>query len=241
MSKEKDPAVLWYYRDYLSGTEEMTWAQQGAYSRLLNKQADKGHLSIDSIRKVLRKDFEKLWPGIKEKFLVDAEGNFYNDRMDREVTKRAKNSQAQRDRIQKYWDEQRNNHGNTAEYTTEVPIANADASEEEVVLKEGGTGETKPLPSYGTWAQEKQNFFDDGGWQIKFTSHKGISLDDLQKLMQEFIIDIELKQDFKVKKELQSHFTNLFNKQKNGRTEQRSRPAGKQGTSEARTDTASKW
>lgn len=107
--------------------------------------------------------------------------------------------------------------------------------------KDGGRGEEKPLPEYTTWDQEKQNFFDDGGWQIKFSSHKNISIDDLQCQMREFIVDTELRQDFKVKKELQSHFTNLFNKQKNGRTEQRSGPAGKQGTSEARTGTAGKW
>jgi uncharacterized protein YdaU (DUF1376 family) len=136
MSKAKDPAVLWYYRDYLSGTEEMSWAEQGAYSRLLNKQADKGHLSLDAIKKILKKDFNILWPGIAEKFLIDGAGNYYNERMDKEVVKRAKNSQTQKDRIQKWWDEQRKNVGATVESTTvyttegtaEIPIANATAN-----------------------------------------------------------------------------------------------------------------
>lgn len=132
MAKAKDPAVLWYYRDYLSGTEEMSWAEQGAYARLLNKQADKGHLPLEAIKKILKKDFAILWPGISSKFLTDPNGNFYNDRMDIEVAKRSKNSQAQRDRIQKWWDEQRNNRGDTTEhsteYTTVIPIANANAS-----------------------------------------------------------------------------------------------------------------
>lgn len=145
----KDPAVLWYYRDYLSGTEEMTWAEQGAYARLLNKQADKGHLSLDSIKKILKRDFLILWPGIAQKFLQDDEGNFYNDRMDLEISKRCKNSKAQRDRINKYWNEQRNNHGNTGNgstdnttvYTTVKPIANAIANAK--IVFEGGMGETK--------------------------------------------------------------------------------------------------
>lgn len=137
----KDPAVLWYYRDYLQGTEEMSWAEQGAYSRLLNKQADKGHLSIDSIKKTLKKDFERLWPGMADKFITDADGNFYNERMDIEVRKRAKNSQTQKDRIQKYWNEQRNSHGNTTEYSTVIPIANAIANAKAV--NEGGKGETR--------------------------------------------------------------------------------------------------
>lgn len=110
----------------------MSWAEQGAYSRLLNKQADKGHLSLEAVKKVLKRDFDKLWPGIAEKFLIDDHGNYYNERMDIEVGKRRKNSQTQANRINKYWEEQRNNGGNTTEYSTDIPIANADANSGEL-------------------------------------------------------------------------------------------------------------
>lgn len=150
MSKAKDPAVLWYYRDYLSGTEEMSWAEQGAYSRLLNKQADKGHLSLESVKKILKKDFPVLWPAVSEKFLIDQDGNYYNERMDIEVAKRAKNSKAQKDRIQKYWDDLRNGTGSTTEYSTEdttvIPIANANASKE---LKDGDAEEIPDIRHAG--------------------------------------------------------------------------------------------
>ena len=36
--------------------------------------------------------------------------------------------------------------------------------------------------------------------------------------MEEFIKDTELREDFKTLPELKSHFTNLFNKQKNGKS-----------------------
>lgn len=122
----KDPAVLWYYRDYLQGTEEMSWAEQGAYARLLNKQADKGHLTLQAIRKVLKKDFDKLWPGIEDKFLTDEQGNFYNDRMDIELQKRRKHSDKQSENAKKRWDKDGISDGNAMA----LPLANANASKE---------------------------------------------------------------------------------------------------------------
>lgn len=156
MTKAKDPAVLWYYRDYLQGTEEMSWSEQGAYSRLLNKQADKGHLSMDAIRKVLKKDFEKLWPGIAEKFLVDEQGDYYNERMDMEVAKRRRNSQNQRDRINAYWESVRNNDGNTTEYSTEKPIANANANKEN-----NGASQAKHIGLIPDMVHAFRKFFPD--------------------------------------------------------------------------------
>lgn len=84
----KDPAILWYYNDYLTGTEELTFEQQGAYMRLLCKQADRGHLSLEFIEKILGKSFAKIWPVIKEKFKKDEDGLFYNERVDTEKNRR---------------------------------------------------------------------------------------------------------------------------------------------------------
>lgn len=135
----KDPAVLWYYRDYLEGTELMSWAEQGAYARLLNKQADKGSLSIDLIKKILKKDFERIWPAISGKFLIDDEGHFYNERMSLEVDKRKKNSKHQKDKAEERWRKERQSRGNAAAYATAMPLANADAN----AIQEGGPGEEK--------------------------------------------------------------------------------------------------
>jgi hypothetical protein len=66
------------------------------------------------------------------------------------------------------------------------------------------------------WDDEKRKFFEDGPWQIKFTTHKRISVLALQALMQQFVTDLELKQDYKDVKDLQAHFTNWYNKTKGG-------------------------
>lgn len=85
----KDPAILWYYTDYLNGTEHMTFEEQGAYMRLLCKQADIGHLSLEFIQRVLGKSFKKIWPKIIEKFTADESGNFFQHRVESEKEKRA--------------------------------------------------------------------------------------------------------------------------------------------------------
>ena len=186
MSKAKDPAVLWYYRDYLSGTEEMSWAEQGAYARLLNKQADKGHLSLDGIKKILKKDFSNLWPGISAKFLIDPDGNYYNERMDIEVAKRSKNSQTQRERIQKYWDEQRNKPGSTAEHstvdTTVIPIANANAKGD---FKKNDDTETQPI-GIDRVAEVAGEVWANQRWVENTCMGQQVKPDDLQKWMAQF-------------------------------------------------------
>jgi hypothetical protein len=63
---------------------------------------------------------------------------------------------------------------------------------------------------------EKQKFANDFRWKEKFCRDKNLSMPELEKRMAEFISDIELREDFKELKELKSHFTNTFNKQKNG-------------------------
>jgi hypothetical protein len=69
------------------------------------------------------------------------------------------------------------------------------------------------LPSW-IWDDEKRKFLDDGPWQIKFTAHKRIAVLALQTMMKDFITDLELKQEYKDYRELQSHFTNWYNKRK---------------------------
>ena len=80
----KDPAVLFYTSDFLSGTSFFTMEQRGQYITLLCEQHQNGHipenhmiivcLSLDSV--------------VIKKFKKDAEGNYYNERMDLEKEKR---------------------------------------------------------------------------------------------------------------------------------------------------------
>lgn len=80
----------------------------------------------------------------------------------------------------------------------------------------GGKGEKEGLgiSEHSTWAQEKEKFFDDGGWIIQFTTSKNISFVQFNVLAKKFISDLDLKEDYKPVKEIKSHFVSWYNKQK---------------------------
>lgn len=68
-------------------------------------------------------------------------------------------------------------------------------------------------PSF-LWTEVVKTFFADFRWKEKFCRDKSIRAPVLESRMNEFINDLELKEDFKDLKELKHHFTNWFNKQK---------------------------
>jgi hypothetical protein len=84
----KDPATLWYWNDWIGGTMTMTRQEKGAYMDLLTAQFNSGHLTDTQIKKLLGQD-QGLWVTVlREKFLVDGDGKYYNKRLDDEIKKR---------------------------------------------------------------------------------------------------------------------------------------------------------
>lgn len=87
----KDPAVLFYTSDFLSGTFTMDDAQVGKYIRLLCLQHQKGKLTQKDMLSICKAyDFE-IWDKFKEE-----EGYFYNERMFEETVRRQKFSESRR-------------------------------------------------------------------------------------------------------------------------------------------------
>lgn len=71
----KDPAVLFYYQDFLVGTQFMSDKEVGQYIRILCNQADKGHLTKKQVLSICRASaFPK---SVLEKLVVDEKG-FYD-------------------------------------------------------------------------------------------------------------------------------------------------------------------
>jgi uncharacterized protein YdaU (DUF1376 family) len=90
----KDPAVLFYYQDFLVGTEFMTDENVGKYIRILCHQADKGSLTEQQVLSICRTSVMPV--GIQEKLVVDENGLYYNRRMKEEKEKRAVFSESRR-------------------------------------------------------------------------------------------------------------------------------------------------
>ena len=82
MEKHKDPAFLFYPESFLVGVMDMTDEEVGQYIRLMCRQHQKGHLS-DAI-------INKAHEAVREKFVQDADGKWYNERLELEIQKRAK-------------------------------------------------------------------------------------------------------------------------------------------------------
>ncbi len=84
MSKNKDPAVLFYTSDFLAGTLLMNYEQKGKYITLLCLQRENGRLTEEDMLSVCGKRDERIFC----KFIQDEEGLYYNVRMEKEAEKR---------------------------------------------------------------------------------------------------------------------------------------------------------
>ena len=91
----KDPAFLFYPNDYLGGTMGMTFEEKGAYIELLMLQFNRGHMTEHMIGHTVG----QLWKNIKDKFIQDSTGLWYNVRLDEEKSKRIAFTQSRRNNI----------------------------------------------------------------------------------------------------------------------------------------------
>ena len=82
----RDPAVLFYTKDFLSGTAFFTDAERGQYIRLLCEQHQNGHIPENHLLSV---SFSLASPVVK-KFVRDKDGYYFNERMELEIEKRNK-------------------------------------------------------------------------------------------------------------------------------------------------------
>ena len=87
----KDPAVLFYTSDFLSGTFTMDNEQVGKYIRLLCLQHQKGKLTQKDMLSICKAYDNEIW----DKFKVE-DGLYYNERMFNETIRRQKFSESRR-------------------------------------------------------------------------------------------------------------------------------------------------
>jgi uncharacterized protein YdaU (DUF1376 family) len=80
----KDPAFLFYPNDWIGGTMGMTFEEKGAYMELLMLQFNRGHMT----KHMIGQSVGQLFGRIEDKFLVDGEGLYYNERLEIEKQKR---------------------------------------------------------------------------------------------------------------------------------------------------------
>jgi len=87
----KDPAVLFYTSDFLSGTFTMSNEQVGKYIRLLCLQHQKGKLTEKDMLSICKAYDDEIWC----KFIKE-DGLYFNERMYNETVRRQKFSESRR-------------------------------------------------------------------------------------------------------------------------------------------------
>jgi len=88
----KNPAVLLYTSDFITGTLFMTNEEVGAYIRVLCMQHQKGHLTKEEIEQICKN--ENVFKSVIIHFKQDKNNLFFNERMDLEKEKRTKYSES---------------------------------------------------------------------------------------------------------------------------------------------------
>ena len=88
----KDPAVLFYTSDFITGTLTMTDEQRGKYIVLLCLQHQQGFLTEEDMLHICKAYDERIF----SKFKKDKFGYYYNERMLKESEKRNRYSESRR-------------------------------------------------------------------------------------------------------------------------------------------------
>lgn len=104
----KDPAMLFYTSDFLTGVTLLNMKERGQYITLLCLQQQLGHMTLKQMTTAVG----KLSEAVMAKFVQDDDGLYYNIRADIEIKKRKAHSEKQRENVQKRW---------SKSDTTEVP------------------------------------------------------------------------------------------------------------------------
>ena len=86
--KYKDPAFLFYPADFLVGVMDMTDEEVGQYIKLMCRQHQKGHIPDSVIKRATE--------AVQEKFVQDDDGKWYNERLEKEIKRRAEYTASRR-------------------------------------------------------------------------------------------------------------------------------------------------
>lgn len=229
----KDPAFLFYPGDWLGGTMGMTFEMKGCYFELLVFQFhNNGKFTEAQAKQVLNGSFEVAWPSLKQKF-ANEDNCYFNVRLNLEIEKR-----------KRFTDSRKTNGLQPKKQKEEIEasakhIENENINENKDIIKvenKGGVGEM--------WDSVKKRWLQDFRYKEKICMDKNIGLPTIETRMNEFISEIELKEDYKDIAALKKHFINWNNKRYNGSTANWRHSATnntKLGTSDARTKKASEW
>lgn len=145
MAKE-DFCFTYYDGDAARDKAHMNRLCRGAYDDFISMQRKAGHLDLDTIKMILGNDFDACWIALKFILKVDELGRFFIEWVDTSIEKMRRNSEKQKEKINKYWAEKKqendtteelqNNNSITDVYTEHIPLEDVNENEDGNVFKE---------------------------------------------------------------------------------------------------------
>lgn len=137
----KDPAFLFYPNDWMGGTMGMTFEEKGAYMELLILQFNRGHMTSHMIGQTVG----QLWDNIKEKFIQDDKGLWFNERLEAEKEKRKTfvNSRKNNIKGKNQYSKKEGHMG--GHMTSHMEDEDEDVNEIEIEVRKGGMGEKQKI------------------------------------------------------------------------------------------------
>lgn len=209
----KDPAFLFYPNDWIGGTLGMTFEEKGAYMELLMTQFNRGHMTTHMIAQVVGQNWDK----IKEKFIKDENGLWYNERLEEEKSKRQNYTKSRRNNVsgnnQHTKNKQKNKEKNDGymdgHTTSHMEDENKDINNTIINNKL-----PKEIKDSNSWSNEKNYFLNDEQFQYKIATSYAITNKDVIAFANCFLKELDLAEDYKDSKELKRHFSYWIKKRK---------------------------
>jgi uncharacterized protein YdaU (DUF1376 family) len=201
----KDPAFLFYPNDYIGGTMGMTFEEKGAYIDLLMMQFNRGHMSIHMITQVIG---HVLWESLKHKFVMDASGCWYNERLEIEKNKRISYANSRKNNLKgknQYTKTEGSRIGHMPEHM-ENEIENVNVS----VIGKSLTAVEKSK-RYSAISDGLKN---DEPWLISVAEYIQEPVGSVMKYLEEFLAFLKANSTYtRDITEIRNHFTNWLKKQ----------------------------
>lgn len=147
----KDPAMLFYASDFLTGVALMSMKERGQYITLLCLQQQRGHLTLSEMRKAAGALSEE----VLGKFVEDENGKFYNIRADREIARRVAHCDKQRKNIEARWKKEKDTYSHDSGNANGTPKGNTT-----VLPLEMGNRNNNIPPVISTVEPDKKNCTD---------------------------------------------------------------------------------
>lgn len=170
----KDPAMLWYWSDWHSGTALMSRFLKGCYIDVLHAQFNFGPLSLEEIKTCLGSDFGQAWPTLQKKFKTCDAGLFFNERLEHEKSKRKNFCDSRRKNKEKKtydntYDEHMIEH---MENTNENRNTSISKGVVRGILKKPDLSEVLTIIKDVNEAERYLDYYESNGWKVGKNSMK---------------------------------------------------------------------